>query len=206
MILLPVCVGCGTFGYEPGSPEAILASLSGDVEIQGQGTAVWPEGSVPEEPNFVWDYETVGYRRGSERPFHRMKTTLRLRYDPDQRRVTSASVTASENGGSFRHVCLTPGPNGILMIRMSTLLDNRGRDRTVVKVHGPDPSTHSCEDIGVGPADGLMEGLDVIFNDDGTFAVHPGSNAYLAGSGLRLERIATLSPDPKDVHLVKLPR
>lgn len=203
VLLILLIVGCA--GVRSG-PVPLASSFGGDVAIEGAGTANWPRGEAPASPNFVWTYETVTRQRGYTRPNHHMTTVIRIDYDPIAREVRGAQVVTSEKGYAFRHVCITPQPDGLLSIRMATLLDRRGTDLTVVKVHGPDPATHSCEEIGIGPEDGLVEGLDVLFKDDGTFTVMPGSNAYLAGSNFTMERVATLNPDGSKTSRITLPQ
>ena len=198
--LLAVCLlpACGSTGISSGG-------LDGEIVVRGAGAQSWPAGAYQPTPNFVWQYETIGRHKDDQVPFHRMKTDLRLRYDVATKTIENVAVTSAERGRAFRHVCLTPGPNGLLTVRMTTLLDDRAEDLTVVKVHGPDPSTHTCDEYGVGPLDGLVEGVDVLFREDGSYTLLPNTGAYLAGAGLRFERRMTKSMDPKDVDVVKLP-
>jgi hypothetical protein len=140
-----------------------------------------------------------------------MRTDVNLAFDPQTGEITNVTVGSSDHstadGRAFRHVCLTPGPtgSGLLSIRMTTLLDDREQDVTVIKVHSTDPMTHMCEEYGVGPKDGLVEGVDVLFHEDGTFKVLPNTGAYLAGHGLGMERKMTVSPDPAEVDVDVLP-
>jgi hypothetical protein len=180
---------------------------TGDVELVGAGRIAWP-GNDPSAPqNFVWEYETEAWRDVREAVFHRMRTDLRLAFDPETGEISNVSAQASERGHAFRHVCLTPGPegSGVLHIRMTTLLDDREQDLTVLKVHSTDPSTHMCEEIGVGPKDGLVEGVSVLFKTDGTFSVLPDTGAYLAGYALGMERKMTVDPGMAEVVTDRLP-
>jgi hypothetical protein len=136
-----------------------------------------------------------------------MRTDLELAFDPETGEVSNVLVSSSERGRAFRHVCLTPGPegSGLLIIRMTTLLDDRDEDVTVVKVHSTDPSTHMCEEYGVGPKDGLVEGVNVLFQEDGSFTVLPNTGAYLAGAGLGMERKMTINPEGEELDVDVLP-
>ena len=97
----------------------------------------------------------------------------------------------------YIRLCLTPaGP--ALRLRISTLLDGRREALTIVRIHSDDPTTHHCTDIGVGPGDGLVEGLEVVFREDGSFRVVPGSGAHLGGAGIRVERTMTRGPGNTD--------
>ena len=198
LIVLCLLPACNSTGVES-------EGLDGDIIVRGSGAQSWPVGAYQPTPNFVWEYGTTGWHKGDRSPFHRMKTDLRLRFDPATNTIESVAVTSSEDGRAFRHVCLTPGTNGLLSIRMTTLLDDRDEDMTVVKVHGADPASHTCEEYGVGPLDGLVEGVDVLFREDGSYTILPNTGAYLAGAGLRLERKMTKSMDPTDVDEVSLP-
>jgi hypothetical protein len=181
--------------------------VAGDVELVGTGTMSFP-GADPTAPqNFDWKYETEAWRDVREAVFHRMRTELKLAFDPATGVVSNVTVACSGHGGAFRHVCLTPGPegSGLLTIRMTTLLDDRDQDMTVVKVHSTDPSTHMCEEYGVGPKDGLVEGVSVLFKDDGTFKVLPDTGAYLAGHALGMERRMTVDPGMEEIDTDVLP-
>jgi hypothetical protein len=180
---------------------------TGDVELVGPGTVEYP-GLNPRAPwNFIWDYDTEGWRDVRPAVFHRMHTVLRLGFDVETGEIGNVSVESSQQGHALRHVCLTPGPegSGLLMIRMTTLLDDRDEDLTVLKVHTTDVSTHMCEEIGVGPIDGLVEGVNVLFKEDGTFTVLPNTGAYLAGAGLGMERKMTVDPERVEVDVDVLP-
>ncbi len=182
-------------------PDPVPGTVSAEMEVVGPGAAEWPRTGAAATPNFVWEYETVGRTSVEESVLHSMKTSLRLVYDPAAMTVRGAAVQCSGQGRSFRHVCLTPAPDGRLTIRMTTLFDRREADFTAVKIHGPDPATHSCDEYGVGPKDGLVEGVEVIFHPDGSFRIVPGTGAHLAGRGLAIRRAMTLAVDPaeKDV-------
>ncbi len=191
--------------------DSTYLGASGDVELPGSGTVTWPGGDAAATQNFVWEYETKAWRDHREAVFHRLRTDLRLAFDPATGEISNVTVGSTDHstthGKAFRHVCLTPGPtgSGLLSIRMTTLLDDRKEEVTVVKVHSTDPTTHMCEEYGVGPRDGLVEGVDVLFHEDGTFKILPNTGAYLAGAGLGMERKMTVSPDPEEVDVDVLP-
>jgi hypothetical protein len=200
VMILAVCAvllaGCaGTHSY---------IGESGDVELLGPGTVRWtgPGGGAQ---NFTWEYETEAWRGERTDVFHRMRTEVRLTYDVATMTLGNVTVTNAGSGHAFRHVCLTPGHDGLLSIRMTTLLTDADQDVTVVKIHSSDPNTHSCEEFSVGPEDGLVEGVDILFKEDGTFTVLPNTGAYLAGTGLAMERRMTLDVDRKEVDTTLLP-
>ncbi len=202
IVLILGLLGAGCASRKPGS-----YGPAGDLEVAGEGTASFP-GPHPDTPaNFVWMYETEAWRSSREQAFHHLRTDLRLAFDPATGEISNVTVESTGEGHAFRHLCLTPGPagTGLLTIRMTTLLDDREEDLTVVRVHSTDPSTHLCEEYGVGPRDGLVEGVDVLFKPDGTFKVLPNTGAYLAGSGLKMERRMTVSPDLEEVAVDELP-
>ncbi len=175
-----------------------------DLEVRGQSTGSWSDGTPGGPPNFTMIYETKAWRNGETAPFHRMRTLIQVRYDPEAELIRAARVESSESGHAFRHVCMTPaGP--LLRLRIATLLDGRPEDLTVVNVHSENLSVRECADIGVGPQDGLVEGLDVVFRGDGSFRVVPGSGAHLAGAGIRVERTLTRGPGNTDPVTEKLP-
>lgn len=180
---------------------------AGDVELIGTGEVAFAGEHPTATRNFVWDYHTEAWRDVREGVFHRMKTHLELAFDPETGEISNVTVASSERGGAFRHICLTPGPegSGLLSIRMTTLLDDRDPDVTAVKVHSTDPSTHMCEEFGVGPVDGLVEGVNVLFKGDGSFTVLPNTGAYLAGAGLGMERKMTVNPGREEVDVDVLP-
>ena len=180
---------------------------TGDIELVGEGTVEYPGVNAQAPWNFFWDYETVGWRNSRQAVMHRMRTELRLHFDPETGEMGNVSVESTERSQAFRHVCLTPGPagSGLLTIRMTTLLDDLDQEVTVLKVHNTDVSTHTCEEIGVGPVDGLVESINVLFKEDGTFTVLPNTGAYLAGAGLGMERTMTVDPDRKEVDVDVLP-
>ncbi len=201
LLLVPLFViGC--------APErTIYVGQSGDLELVGSGSVRFPGADPSATQNFIWEYETEAWRDTREGVFHRMRTDLKLAFDPETGEISNVTVESSRHGFAIRHVCLTPGPEGtgLLMIRMTTLLDDRDEDVTVVKVHSTDPSTHRCEEYGVGPKDGLVEGVNVLFRDDGTFTVLPNTGAYLAGAGLGMERKMTINPEWVEVDVDILP-
>jgi hypothetical protein len=182
-------------------PDPRPGTVSAEMKVVGPGAAEWPEAGAAANPNFVWEYETVGRTSIEESALHSMKTSLRLVYDPAAMTVRGAAVQCSGQGRSFRHVCLTPAPDGRLSIRITTLFDRREEDFTAVKIHGPDPATHTCDEYGVGPKDGLVEGVEVVFHPDGSFRALPGTGAHLAGRGLAIRRAMTQAMDDaeKDV-------
>jgi hypothetical protein len=179
-------------------------SEGGDLEVKGWSSGYWTNGGVAEKPNFKWDYLTEGFVGDETEPFHRMRTELEIAYDPKTGEVSNARLKSSEMGGAYRHICLTP-TGGILRIRMVTLFVEPEKTLTVLKVHGTDPSTHTCEDIGVGPKDGLVEGLEVIFAEDGTFEVVSSTGASLFGSNLRVTRVMSGGSRPDDRDVAEFP-
>ncbi len=191
--------------------DSTYLGVSGDVQLLGDGTLNWPGGDAAADQNFIWEYETEAWRDNREAVFHRLRTDLRLAFDPATGEISNVTLGSTDRstarGRAFRHLCLTPGPtgSGLLSIRMTTLLDDRKEEITVVKVHSTDPTTHMCEEYGVGPKDGLVEGVDVLFHEDGTFKILPSTGAYLAGAGLGMERKMTVSPDPEELDVDVLP-
>ena len=154
--------------------------------------------------NFVFTYETSAFEAGEGKPFHRMKTEIRLTYDSDQGEIRNAKVTSSEDGYAFRHVCFTPaGP--LLRIRILTNRDDRSADLTVIRLEGPMPSVSQCTDIGVGPWKGLVESLDVLFEEDGTYTVMRSTGAHLTESGIRFERTMSTRPEAEELLTAKFP-
>jgi len=200
VLLLPFIAGAcaGTHA------DSHASTLGGDVEVRGNGVAHWPQGEFAQAANFEWIYETTGFRSGEAEPFHKMKSVLEISYDPATGTVRSARLRCSEDGHAYRHICLTPAGK-VLRIRMATLLDDRSEDLTVMKVHGNDPSTHSCEDIGIGPKEGVVEGLEVVFADDGSFTVLQSSNASLFGAELRIERSMTKHANATAIAMAEFP-
>ena len=186
VVLLPFIAGACAATHD----HSLTSSVGGDVELRGNGVTHWPQGEFAERPNFEWSYETTGFRSDEAEPVHQMKSVLEISYDPATGTVNSARLRSSEDGHAFRHICLTPAGR-VLRIRMATLLDDRSEDLTVMKIHGADPATHSCDDIGIGPKDGVVEGLEVIFAEDGSYTVLSSSNASLFGADLRVERSMT---------------
>lgn len=192
LLVVFFCAACGTTSVP-------VEYQTGDLELRGPSIDNWSDGTPPGLMNFVWDYETKGWRGGEKRPFHRMLTRLSLAYDPVSGEVHSAKVIASESSGAFRHICLSAeGP--VLRIRMATLLDDRAVDLTVVDVSGATTASveEFCANIGVGPKDGLVEGVDVVFHEDGSYRVISATGAYLAGADLRMERTMGASGTPGD--------
>ena len=198
VVFVVACASGGLRGTEPG-----------DLEVRA-----WESGSWQKDPaapaiedgseNFVFMYETAAFQDGRGKPFHRMKTEIRLTYDPDAGEISNARVTSSEDGYAYRHVCFTPaGP--LLRIRILTNLDDRGTDLTVVRLEGPMPSVSQCTDIGVGPWKGLVESLDVLFEKDGTYTVMRATGAHLAESGIRFERTMSTRPEALELLTAKFP-
>lgn len=194
-------ISCALIGCAQFSP---IHSEGGDLEVKGWNSGYWSNGGAAAKPNFRWEYLTEGFVGDSKEPFHRMRTGLEIAYDPDTGTISSARVSSSELGGAFRHICLTPAGH-ILRIRMVTLFVDREDTVTVLKVHGTDPSTYTCEDVGVGPKDGLVEGLEVIFDDDGTFEVVSSTGASLFGANLRVTRVMSKSSRPRDKDRAEFP-
>lgn len=176
-----------------------------DVEARGAGPAVLNGTDAGRAPNVVIDYETTAWHDGKQSPFHRMKTELRVAYDPDTGEVMNARVGSSEGGKAFRHVCLSPsGP--VLHVRMVTLLDGRPDDLTVLKLHTDESDAEACRRVGIGPGDGLVESFDILFRKDGTYRILPDTKAYLAGADLRVERrISEGSADGTDMVTARYP-
>jgi len=198
VVLVAGCAASGLRGTEPGDLE-VRAWESGTWQKDPLAPAV-PAGSE----NFVFEYETSAFEEGDEEPFHRMKSEIRLTYDPDRGEIANARVTSSEDGFAYRHVCFTPaGP--LLRIRIITDLDGRSRDLTVVRLEGPMPSVSRCVDLGVGPWKGLVESLDVLFEKDGTYTVMRGTGAHLTEAGIRFERTMSTLPDATEMTTAKYP-
>jgi hypothetical protein len=162
-----------------------------DLEVVGSGKVRWPSGSPTEAPNFVWEYETTAERGDPVVPFHRMKTQLRLRYDLAEESFTWVELETSGAGHAYRQLTLTPAADGRFMIRVNTSLDGRSDDLTAVKLLVPGPVAWPREDYGIGPKDGLVEGLEVVFAEDGSFEVLSRRVAHLAGKGIRIHRETT---------------
>jgi hypothetical protein len=199
--LVVFAVGCATRGLRGTDP--------GDLEVRA-----WESGSWQKDPaapaaeagseNFVFTYETSAFHGERRNPFHKMKTEIRLTYDPDLGEIRNAKVTSSEDGNAYRHVCFTPaGP--LLRIRIITDLDGGSRDLTVVRLEGPMPTVSQCTDIGVGPWKGLVESLDVLFEKDGTYSVMRGTGAHLTESGIRFERTMSTRPAAAETITAKFP-
>jgi hypothetical protein len=198
-VLVVVAFGCASSGVMP--------SHNGDLAVRGWESGSWKseEGAPPPDSkavDFEFSYETTAYRGRHTKPFHRMKTEIRLSYDPEEGRIEDATVRSSEDGYAYRHVCCTPnGP--VLRIRIITNLDDRSEDLTVVRLQGPMPSLEECADIGVGPWKGLVETVDVLFHEDGTYTVMKGTGAHLTEAGIRVERTMSTAPgaaSPETTH------
>jgi hypothetical protein len=186
LALLPLTVACAGTG-RGGAEEAAT--------VKGAGTAVWGEPGASR--NFHWKYETVAWNGDSSGPFHRMKTELALAYDPEQGRVRGATLVTSGQARSLRNVILTPaGP--LLRIRVSTVLSARSEDRTVLSIGHPAA-------IGVGPVSGLVEAIQVRFEDDGSYRVLPDTGAHLAGANVRVARRMTQAPGATDPISTEFP-
>jgi hypothetical protein len=201
-VLVVVLFGCASQGGMP--------SHRGDLAVRGWESGTWKSGEgepVPDSKAVVFDfrYETTAYRGRSTKPFHRMATEIRLSYDPAEGRIEDATVRSSEDGFAYRHVCCTPnGP--VLRIRIITNLDDRSEDLTVVRLQGPVPSIEECADIGVGPWKGLVETVDVLFEEDGTYTVMKGTGAHLTEAGIRVERTMTTAPGATSPATSQFPR
>jgi len=189
-VLVALLAGCATNGLRATEP--------GDLEVRAWESGTWqkdPAAPAAEagSENFVFFYETTGYRSGRSKPFHRMKTEIRLTYDPDRGEIENARITSTEDGNAYRHVCFTPaGP--VLRIRIITHLDDRSTDLTVVRLEGPMPTVSRCVDVGVGPWEGVVESLDVLFDEDGTYTVMRATGAHLAEAGIRFDRTMSTRP------------
>jgi len=170
---------------------------SGDFEVRGWDSHTWTDGKTGTARNFRCAYETTAWRDDAEKPFHQMKTELSLSYDPATGTIHEAKITNSLPGYSFRHVCMTP-MGEVLRIRLITMLDNRREDLTVVKLYEEQPLSSVCEDYGVGPEDGLVEGFDVIFNPDGTWRIYRGKGAHLTGANIRVVSRMTRDQEGKE--------
>jgi hypothetical protein len=179
------------------------------MEVRAWESGTWqrdPAAPVaePGSENFVFEYETSAYQGAGEKPFHRLKTEIRMTYDPDKGEISDAKITSSEDGNAYRHVCFTPaGP--LLRIRIITNLDERSTDLTVIRLEGPMPTFSQCVDIGVGPWKGLVESLDVLFEKDGTYTVMRGTGAHLTESGIRFERTMSTRPDAEEPITARFP-
>jgi hypothetical protein len=144
-LLVLVAAGCRSYGTPRTEP--------GDIAVKGWESGSWKSRSATKtsDENFVFEYETVAFEY--ETPFHKMKTVLRLSYDPDTGEISDATISSLEAGYAYRHVCFTPaGP--VLRIRIITHLDGRSEDLTIVRLEGPMPSVSECMEVGVGPWEG----------------------------------------------------
>ena len=159
----------------------------GEIEVRGFSTGTWEGGDATISPNLVLEYGTVAWHKGETAPFHRMRSTLLLAYDPAESRILNAELRSPDGARAYRHVCLAPSGD-VLHVRMATLFDDRSEGLTVVKLHGDRPTLDECEEVGVGPQPGLVESFDILFRPDGTYRVMNDTKAYLAGADLRVER------------------
>jgi hypothetical protein len=186
-LLALVAAGCQSYGTPKTEP--------GDLAVKGWESGTWKSGTATAsgDENFVFEYETVAFEYDDDTPFHKMKTVLRLSYDPDKGEISDAKISSLEAGYAYRHVCFTPaGP--VLRIRVITHLDGRSEDLTIVRLEGPMPSVTECMEVGVGPWEGLVEILDVLFEKDGSYTVMRGTGAHLTGPGIRVERTMSTGP------------
>ncbi|MEN8150198.1 MAG: hypothetical protein ABFS86_10270 [Planctomycetota bacterium] len=198
VVLVAGCANTGLRGTEPG-----------DMEVRAWESGTWQKDPAAPKPaegseNFVFTYETAGWRGDDAEPFHRMKTEVRLSYDAEKGEIQDAKITSSEEGNAYRHVCFTPnGP--ALRIRIITHLDDRSSDLTVIRLEGPAPSTNRCVGVGVGPWEGLNETLDVIFREDGGFEVMRATGAHLAEADIRIERTMSTRENSTKPATAKFP-
>lgn len=187
------------------APESRFGDETADVELTGPSLSVWPAAAVAKDANFDFDYETKCWRDDPGVPFHVMKTHVRLRYDPATLTFLWVEVTNAGAGHAYRHVCLTPAPDGRFTIRMRTIFDGREQDLTAVRIHGPDPATWSCDEYGIGPKDSLIEGIEVLYEPDGAFKVVPARSGYLATRDIHIHREMTGSVRATDRDVLDLP-
>lgn len=197
-LCLMFLVGCRTGG--------VPTMEAGDIAVKAWESGSWKNDPATTEgdENFVFEYETIGWDGSSTAPFHQMKTVIRLSYDPERGEIANARISSLEPGFAYRHVCFTPaGP--VLRIRIITNLDGRSEGLTIVRLEGPMPSMSECMEIGVGPWEGLVEVLDVLFEKDGSYSVMKGTGAHLTGAGIRVERKMTTGPGAGGEALAQYP-
>ncbi|MCU0726200.1 MAG: hypothetical protein MUE73_10480 [Planctomycetes bacterium] len=198
LLALSVLTACAfTPAPRPGQPGV-------DVEIVGPGKVRWPAGIEEDKPNFIWEYETTATRGEAAAQFHRLKTRLRVQYDPAEMRFAWVEVESSGTGHAYRHLTLTPATDGRFVIRVSTSLDGRTEDLTAVKLREAGEVAWPQHEYGIGPKDGLVEGLEVIFAEDGSFTVHSRRLGHLAGKGIRMHRETSTSADLRETDRLDL--